>query len=105
MTLADPGDNDNERHGKGKKAREAEVNARFDALDQRLLSIEFGLRAYVAIDCNGGGIGGGGGGTSDSGGGLSGDPVIIEGGVSEGGVTSGPNFETGRRTWIDILSQ
>ena len=45
-------------------------------------------------------------GTGDDGGGgggLSGDPVIIEGGVSEGGITSGPNFETGRRTWIDIL--
>ena len=34
---------------------------------------------------------------------LTGDPVIIEGGVSEGGLTSGPNFEGGRRTWIDIL--
>jgi hypothetical protein len=34
---------------------------------------------------------------------LTGDPVIIEGGVSEGGLTSGPNFESGRRTWIDIL--
>jgi hypothetical protein len=34
---------------------------------------------------------------------LTGDPVIIEGGVAEGGLTSGPNFEGGRRTWIDIL--
>ena len=47
----------------------------------------------------------GGGGDPGGGGGLSGDPVIIEGGVSEGGITSGPNFETRRRTWIDILPQ
>jgi hypothetical protein len=32
-----------------------------------------------------------------------GSPYVIEGGISEGGVTSGPNFETGRRTWTDIL--
>ena len=37
--------------------------------------------------------------------GLGGEPVIIEGGVSSGGVTSGPNFDTGRRTWIDILPE
>jgi hypothetical protein len=36
---------------------------------------------------------------------ISGKPVIIDGGIVEGGVTSGPNFETGRRTWIDILPQ
>jgi hypothetical protein len=36
---------------------------------------------------------------------ISGSPVVIEGGVSEGGLTSGPNFNTGRRTWIDILPQ
>jgi hypothetical protein len=36
---------------------------------------------------------------------LTGDPVIIEGGIAEGGLTSGPNFESGRRTWIDILSE
>jgi len=35
---------------------------------------------------------------------LTGDPVIIEGGIAEGGLTSGPNFDSGRRTWIDILS-
>jgi hypothetical protein len=34
---------------------------------------------------------------------LTGDVVIIEGGIAEGGLTSGPNFESGRRTWIDIL--
>ncbi|MCZ6797219.1 MAG: hypothetical protein O7D36_04640, partial [Gammaproteobacteria bacterium] len=32
-------------------------------------------------------------------------PVVIEGAVTTGGVTSGPNFSTGRRTWIDILPQ
>jgi hypothetical protein len=32
-------------------------------------------------------------------------PVVIEGGISLGGVTSGPNYETGRRTWTDILPQ
>jgi len=30
-------------------------------------------------------------------------PVVIEGTVANTGVTSGPNFTTGRRTWIDIL--
>jgi hypothetical protein len=65
----------------------------------------YNIGVVTMNNANGGGIGGGGGGTSGSGGGLSGDPVIIEGGVSEGGVTSGPNFETGRRTWIDILPQ
>ena len=36
---------------------------------------------------------------------ISGSPVIIDGGIVEGGVTSGPNFDTGRRTWIDIMPQ
>ncbi|MCH8176977.1 MAG: PQQ-binding-like beta-propeller repeat protein [Proteobacteria bacterium] len=36
---------------------------------------------------------------------ITGSPVVIEGGVAQGGVTSGPNFETGRRTWIDITPQ
>ena len=63
------------------------------------------MGVLVEITKNGGGAGGvgdpGGGGS----GGLSGEPVVIEGGVSEGGLTSGPNFETGRRTWIDILTE
>jgi hypothetical protein len=46
-----------------------------------------------------------GGGDGGGGGGLSGTPQVIEGGVSEGGMTSGPNFETGRRTWIDIVPE
>jgi len=36
---------------------------------------------------------------------LSGDPQAIVGGIDEGGITSGPNFEAGRRTWIDILPE
>ena len=36
---------------------------------------------------------------------LSGDPLAIVGGIDEGGITSGPNFDTGRRTWIDILPE
>jgi len=32
-------------------------------------------------------------------------PVVIEGAVTSGGITSGPNFSTGRRTWIDILPE
>jgi len=36
---------------------------------------------------------------------LSGDPLAIVGGIDEGGITSGPNFEAGRRTWIDILPE
>ena len=48
-----------------------------------------------------------GGGTSTGTGldSISGSPVIIAGGIAEGGVTSGPNFDTGRRTWTDILPQ
>ena len=30
-------------------------------------------------------------------------PVVIEGAITNTGVTSGPNFTTGRRTWIDLL--
>jgi hypothetical protein len=50
MTLANPGHSDKDKNDKGKKARAAEVNEKLDALDQRLLTIEFGLRSYVAID-------------------------------------------------------
>jgi hypothetical protein len=46
------------------------------------------------------GEGGEGSGTS-----LSGDPLAIVGGIDEGGITSGPNFTAGRRTWIDILPE
>ena len=60
---------------------------------------EMGLLVYQKEPDGGSEPPGGGGG------GLSGDPVIIEGGVSEGGITSGPNFDTGRRTWTDILPQ
>jgi hypothetical protein len=46
-----------------------------------------------------------GGGGEDSGTSLSGDPLAIVGGIDEGGITSGPNFDAGRRTWIDILPE
>ncbi len=36
---------------------------------------------------------------------LSGDPLTMVGGIDESGITSGPNFEAGRRTWIDILPE
>jgi hypothetical protein len=37
---------------------------------------------------------------------LSGAPIDgITSGVSLSGKTSGPNFESGRRTWIDILAE
>jgi hypothetical protein len=32
-------------------------------------------------------------------------PIVIEGAVTSGGVTSGPNFQSGRRTWTDILPE
>ena len=41
----------------------------------------------------------------DTGSGLDGDgstPVIMEGAAVDTGVTAGPNFQTGRRTWTDI---
>jgi hypothetical protein len=44
--------------------------------------------------------------TTDTGTGLEGagtTPVVIEGAITNTGVTSGPNFTTGRRTWIEIL--
>ena len=34
---------------------------------------------------------------------FSGEPAVIQGGVSEGGVSRGPNFKTGRRGWTDIV--
>ncbi len=37
--------------------------------------------------------------------GIGGVPVIVSGGGGSGGLTSGPNFNTGRRTWIDILPE
>ena len=64
---------------------------------------EMGL--LVEANANGGGQTGGDGSAVGSGGGISGAPVVVEGGVSEGGVTSGPNFEVGRRTWIDIMPE
>jgi hypothetical protein len=42
---------------------------------------------------------------SDNGGSLSGEPQVMGGGISEGGKTSGPNFNAGRRTWTDIMPQ
>ncbi len=44
----------------------------------------------------------------ETGTGLEGDgtaPAVIEGAITTGGVTSGPNFSPGRRTWTDILPQ
>ena len=44
--------------------------------------------------------------SSNTGSGLEGagtTPVVIEGAITNTGVTSGPNFAIGRRTWIDIL--
>jgi hypothetical protein len=57
------------------------------------------------IQCNANGClaqdnNGAGSGTS-----YSGDPLSIVGGIDESGITSGPNFEAGRRTWIDILPE
>ena len=31
-------------------------------------------------------------------------PVIVEGAATESGVTVGPNFQIGRRTWVDVIS-
>ena len=45
-------------------------------------------------------IGGGGGS-----GGITGTPKVISGGGVGLGVTAGPNFAAGRRTWIDILPE
>jgi hypothetical protein len=58
-----------------------------------------------ADGCLGDGSSGGGGEGEGSGTSLSGDPLAIVGGIDEGGITSGPNFEAGRRTWIDILPE
>ena len=47
----------------------------------------------------GGGIGEGGLGPET----LSTEPPVIDGGIGASGITSGPNFRTGRRTWTDIV--
>ena len=31
-------------------------------------------------------------------------PVIVEGAATEQGITVGPNFRTGRRTWVDVVA-
>jgi hypothetical protein len=65
----------------------------------------------VTIQCDADGcLGDGGDGDGDGdgeGGGasISGELQTIEGGIDETGITSGPNFEVGRRTWIDILPE
>ena len=33
------------------------------------------------------------------------EPLTVIGGIDESGITSGPNFTSGRRTWIDILPE
>jgi len=73
----------------GCKDRYKELNALY----------QIGLMINAYID------GGGDGPPPDGLGDISGSPVVIDGGIDEGGVTSGPNFETGRRTWTDILPQ
>ena len=67
----------------------------------------YNMGQLVELNKPGGGSGGsgGGGGNGGGGGGISGEPLILPGGVSESGITAGPNFETGRRTWIDILPE
>jgi hypothetical protein len=45
------------------------------------------------------------GSAEESGGGLSGEPIMSPGGIDPPGKTRGPNFDSGRRTWIDILPQ
>jgi hypothetical protein len=61
----------------------------------------------VTISCGDDGcLGDGSNGDGDgSSGNLAGDPIEIVGGIDEGGITSGPNFKPGRRTWIDILPE
>ncbi|MCP5077089.1 MAG: hypothetical protein GY951_03420, partial [Psychromonas sp.] len=34
--------------------------------------------------------------------GVSGDPATVEGEVKSSGVSDGPEFTTGRRTWVDL---
>ena len=56
---------------------------------------------------NGNGAGGQGGVYNESGSGTSTAnlPSTMGGGVDDPGLTSGPNFEAGRRTWIDIMPE
>jgi hypothetical protein len=95
----------------------------FEALEQRIEELEecievkeckdaykkieklYRLGLLVEYTKVGGEDGGDIGGGAEYGGGLTGTPLVIDGGISEGGVTSGPNFQTGRRTWIDILPE
>jgi hypothetical protein len=61
------------------------------------------------INCGAGGCLGDGSdddGTGDgSGTSNSTEPLTVIGGIDESGITSGPNFTSGRRTWIDILPE
>jgi hypothetical protein len=69
-----------------------------------------GLYNLGLLVANGGVVGGAdgsGGSTTPPTGldGISGAPIAVPGGISGGGVTSGPNFTIGRRSWIDIVPQ
>ena len=63
------------------------------------ITVNCGEEGCLGDGDNGGGDGGGSGTT------LSGDPLPIVGGIDPTGITSGPNFVEGRRTWIDILPE
>ena len=81
-----------------------------DEYDQLAETYALGLMLEAAgetINCGADGCLGDGSDDPDEGSGtsLSGDPQSIVGGIDESGITSGPNFASGRRTWIDILPQ
>ena len=78
--------------------RDAAKRCAVDLADTTKL-YELGLKVEQANN------GGGDGSAEESGGGLSGEPILSPGGIDPPGKTRGPNFESGRRTWIDILPQ
>ena len=78
----------------------------YNELAQTLALAQLLLDNGHTINCSGTCLGdGGSGGDEGSGTSVSGDPQAIIGGIDEGGITSGPNFTSGRRTWIDILPE
>ena len=70
-----------------------------DTYQEMMALYEIGELVGSTPTSTGGGVGGTLPGVDD----LTGAPVVIEGGISEGGLTSGPNFTTGRRTWADLV--
>jgi hypothetical protein len=97
--------------GKKKKDAVVDPDSCQDTYDELQETLALGLlleESGTIVNCGSEGcLGDGSDEGTDEGSGtsLSGDPESIIGGIDESGITSGPNFASGRRTWIDIMAE